>query len=456
MTNYLTQILFFTVLTIFGAQFPQETTSKYLVSGRILDEQGKPVAHAVVTINPTKRAIMNNRAVIDDLIANYETDAEGRFRIEGESSFPSVQKAVLYARTPLPPNVYAPITQPFGDAKGQIITIKKNAATDVGDIPLSVRYGTIITYLQDCSGKPLLTENNQWRNVALRVRDAQGDIIVNNSHILLQAIHEDDSSFAVALPQGTWHIELSLNGKGNSWVALNQPITLTTTASLRSTLRIHASENQSKTSCTRNRIDEVQRPDTAIRELQQLGIPFSKDSFVERATLGNVNAVRLFLAAGMNPNVRDKHGNTALIAASGNGHGDIVKLLLDKEADISAINANGDTPLIAAASFGSNRIVRTLLQKGANPNVRANNGVTPLIVAAGNNHIEVVETLLAAGADVDAKDNEGTTALEFAIQSENEKLIHLLKKVNSDSTKPKLNQGTQQNPYKSDISIAHP
>lgn len=59
-------------------------------------------------------------------------------------------------------------------------------------------------------------------------------------------------------------------------------------------------------------------------------------------------------------------------------------------------------------------IVRILIQRKANINATSRNGSTALMFASGNGHFEVVQDLLKQKAHVNAKDYLGRTALIFA------------------------------------------
>jgi ankyrin repeat protein len=81
--------------------------------------------------------------------------------------------------------------------------------------------------------------------------------------------------------------------------------------------------------------------------------------------------------------------------ASGGGHTEIVRLLLNKGADIDArINVDGVTSLILAARFGHTEIVKLLLGKGVN----AKDKKAALWEAKSMRNVKVVEILEAAGA----------------------------------------------------------
>jgi uncharacterized protein len=101
-----------------------------------------------------------------------------------------------------------------------------------------------------------------------------------------------------------------------------------------------------------------QSPEDARKELGEMNIPYSEDAFLQDAGNGDIMAVKLFLAAGMNVNANSKwEQESPLAAAVSNGRIEVVDFLLDKGADP---NANGGKPLQQAVSGGSVEIVRKL------------------------------------------------------------------------------------------------
>ena len=60
-------------------------------------------------------------------------------------------------------------------------------------------------------------------------------------------------------------------------------------------------------------------------KLGQMNVKYNEDTFVDRAQDGDTLAVKLFLQAGMSPNVTEKDGVTPLIAAARAGRLEIVR-----------------------------------------------------------------------------------------------------------------------------------
>jgi ankyrin repeat protein len=117
---------------------------------------------------------------------------------------------------------------------------------------------------------------------------------------------------------------------------------------------------------------------------------------------------------------------TALQAASGEGHTAIVELLLAAEADV---NGRGGTAysggaLHEASRKGHKAIVELLLAAGADVDARGW-GATALQIASLYGHEGIVKLLIAAGADVDEQEYEDT-ALQGASQNGYEAIVKLL------------------------------
>ena len=65
---------------------------------------------------------------------------------------------------------------------------------------------------------------------------------------------------------------------------------------------------------------------------------------------GNIEEVKLHLAAGADVNAKIRGGITLLHSATANGHKEITELLIDNGADVNAKTKDGRTPLDSALS----------------------------------------------------------------------------------------------------------
>jgi len=112
---------------------------------------------------------------------------------------------------------------------------------------------------------------------------------------------------------------------------------------------------------------------------------------------GDVATMRLLLAHGADPSLRQKNGTTALMLAAGLGRGlgvfagdyasdaqmlDAVRVLLARHVDVNAVNENGQTAVHFAA-LSMDPVVRLLAESGANLSIKDKNGRTALDFAMG-------------------------------------------------------------------------
>ncbi|KAL1378291.1 hypothetical protein pipiens_000557, partial [Culex pipiens pipiens] len=136
----------------------------------------------------------------------------------------------------------------------------------------------------------------------------------------------------------------------------------------------------------------------------------------EAASVGSLELVELFLAQGVDVNRRARHGLTPLMLASFARQTNMVKLLLDRGANVNlGTYVDGYMPMHCAAQKNCPEMIRLFAKKGADVNCLAKSmGCTPLHVAIMNKAVKAVRLLLSLGADPDVGTTFGYTALEMA------------------------------------------
>jgi len=149
------------------------------------------------------------------------------------------------------------------------------------------------------------------------------------------------------------------------------------------------------------------------------------------AMVGHTEVVKVLLDNNADVNARrTDDGATPLDAAAYNGHTEVVKLLLDNNADVNARRTSDDgaTPLYIAADNGHTEVVRLLLDNNADVNARhADYGSTPLYAAAYNGHTEVVKLLLDNNANTKVKACNGEKPVDAARRNRHSDIVELLK-----------------------------
>ena len=140
------------------------------------------------------------------------------------------------------------------------------------------------------------------------------------------------------------------------------------------------------------------------------------------ARLGYIEIVKLLLEANAEVDAKSKNSAdmTPLHLAVTRGHNEVVNILVKAKADLNArCRYAQETPLLLAAFLGRKEIVDTLLKAKAELTATIEGVGETAIMRAFNTPkaVQVVSSLLKAGADIDAQDSDGRTALHYALMN---------------------------------------
>jgi ankyrin repeat protein len=119
---------------------------------------------------------------------------------------------------------------------------------------------------------------------------------------------------------------------------------------------------------------------------------------IEAAKFGFLDRIKLFLAAGLDVDTKDKTGATALMVACHSGELEMVKFLLERGANVNAKNTRGITALMLSSDMTDIEMMQFLLEKGADVNAKTTRGYTALRRASDLHNVEVVNFLKDYGA----------------------------------------------------------
>ena len=146
--------------------------------------------------------------------------------------------------------------------------------------------------------------------------------------------------------------------------------------------------------------------------------------------------IEALLEAGIDLELTDQEGNTALHKAASTGNTEILNTLIKKGANIHATNNNGDTPLHLAIRKGNMEAARLLMrQTDLKPSTEPNNlDQQILFLAIEEGRIDFIEELLTHNTiDRNGKNENGETPLHIAIANGNIEVLKLLLNIEDEA-----------------------
>jgi ankyrin repeat protein/tetratricopeptide (TPR) repeat protein len=152
------------------------------------------------------------------------------------------------------------------------------------------------------------------------------------------------------------------------------------------------------------------------------------------AVNGHRAMVELLLSRKADPNAMSiPDGSTPLLLATKKSFRSVCEALLARGANANLPDSASEAPLDAAASRGDEAIVRLLLDKGAEVNRKSKSGTTPLHRTSSTN---IARLLLERGAEVNAQDEQGRSPLFGAAERDQRELLQFLLAQEADAKLP--------------------
>ena len=180
--------------------------------------------------------------------------------------------------------------------------------------------------------------------------------------------------------------------------------------------------------------------------------------FGARMELGDIDSVRAWLDAGLDPDFMADRTGTGLMIAAAAGNIALMELLVGRGAKLDKTNAADEQALMHAAWQGRlaavkwlvergarvNRepmkwtalhyavfaghedVAAYLIEQGANINARSTNGSSVLMMAVFEGRAELAKRLIAGGADTGVKNDKGDGALEWAFKYKHAEIARIV------------------------------
>jgi ankyrin repeat protein/truncated hemoglobin YjbI len=167
------------------------------------------------------------------------------------------------------------------------------------------------------------------------------------------------------------------------------------------------------------RLDDVERPiaDLLIAHGKQVPAWMLPRACRPDISSNEIHRVNVLLGYGAGVDDRGQYGLTALHYAVRGGKLPLIKLLVERGAEVDALDDDGLTPLLQLAKTRSKAdpipVMELLAASGANLNARDGAQSTLLMYFARQGKAEPVKWLLAHGADQTARNKIGKTAADF-------------------------------------------
>lgn len=161
---------------------------------------------------------------------------------------------------------------------------------------------------------------------------------------------------------------------------------------------------------------------------EQINRSEAQDHFHAACKGGNLEAVRAYVALGINLNSRAEISfETPLIRAAEGDQSEVVRVLAAAGADLQGRDGGGDTALMSAINWSHPEVLRTLLEVGASPDVPDNYENYPLVKALESGNDDLIAIMMSSRASPNAGAASKDAALQWCLrQRDGDRLRELL------------------------------
>ena len=160
----------------------------------------------------------------------------------------------------------------------------------------------------------------------------------------------------------------------------------------------------------------------------------NETAFMKACKTGNVDAIKLLLSVGANPNIKNDDGQTWIHhTVIGNWSREVLQVVIAHGGDVNAATKDNITALVLTTRTGNVDTINVLLAAGADPNISDADGYTCLHDAVDVRcNKETLQAIIDHGANIHAANKKSVTPLMQALQTGNINAINVLLNAEAD------------------------
>ncbi|MEK7855103.1 MAG: ankyrin repeat domain-containing protein, partial [Acidobacteriota bacterium] len=175
-----------------------------------------------------------------------------------------------------------------------------------------------------------------------------------------------------------------------------------------------------------NDVQEVRRLLHNGVDVNQFAEPEKRTPLMEASFHSSPEMLAILIDSGASISALDYHGRSALHYAARTERCENIDLLIGSGMLVNPEGTSDFTPLMEASRVGGPVAAKCLLKHGANVNAQDGGEFTPLMHAVWSHSVDTIKVLLEAEPNLQLRNNQGWTAGEIARSLGQDEIARLL------------------------------
>lgn len=213
-----TKIITIIFFVLFGTCFTfAQDAEIYTITGRVVDDFGKPISEATATIAP-----VTDKTECFDCISEVKdfTETDGKFTLKIYRKKLASAEHFLWITVDEGRDFLGTLDAPFYFLRkqdisfnGKLVILGKNKKIDIGDVKVQIRYGKAVLDFSSYFTKSKINKDTwDWGDFFINIITAKKAKSVHFSGISQEQIRryvdKTTSKLKISIPEGKWKIEI--------------------------------------------------------------------------------------------------------------------------------------------------------------------------------------------------------------------------------------------------------